>query len=274
MCKLTLTALHVYPLKSAAALSPLAWEVDGFGLEHDRRWMVVDSAGKMISQRSHPRLALVRPEVGDGTLRLEIDGMPVLELPLRPRPVVTTAAVVWNDRCKATWGGERAARWVSDILEITCSLVHMPEETTRLANPDYAPAGTRVSFADAYPFLLLSEESLADLNGRTMKPVPMNRFRPNVVVKGGRAFDEDRLTSFELGPLRFRAVKPCDRCVVTTIDQATGARGAEPLRTLAEYRKRGGQVYFGQYLVHVGVGRLQVGEALQAVTRQVTEPSR
>jgi uncharacterized protein YcbX len=261
--ELTLTALHLYPLKSAAALSPSEWEVDGFGLEHDRRWMVVDTAGRMISQRAHPRLALVRPGVGDGTLRIETEGMPALELPLRPPPVITATAIVWDDCCQATWAGERAARWFSDFLDTECSLVYMPEESVRLANPAYAPAGTRVSFADAYPFLLLSEESLADLNGRMVEPLPMNRFRPNLIVRGGEPFEEDRLTAFQLGPLQFRALKPCDRCVVTTTDQATGARGVEPLRTLATYRERDGQVYFGQNLVHRGVGRLQVGEALR-----------
>jgi uncharacterized protein YcbX len=263
MRELTLTALHVYPIKSAAALSPSEWELDGFGLEHDRRWMVVDTAGKMISQRTHPRLALVRPSVGEGTLRIEAEGMPALELPLRPAPVISATSIVWDDRCRTTWAGESAARWFSDFLDAECSLVYMPTETLRLANPDYAPAGTQVSFADAYPFLLLSEESLADLNGRMREPLPMNRFRPNLVFRGGEAFEEDRLTAFDLGPLHFRAVKPCDRCVVTTTDQATGGRGVEPLRTLATYRKRDGQVYFGQYLVHSGRGRLRIGERLR-----------
>ena len=263
MRELTLTALHVYPIKSAAALSPSKWEVDSFGLEHDRRWMVVDPTGRMISQRADPRLALVRPSVGDGILRIETEGMPALELPLRPRPVVNVAAIIWNDACSATWTGEQSARWFSDVLDKDCCLVFMSEETVRLANPAYAPAETRVSFADAYPFLLLSEESLADLNGWMAEPLPMNRFRPNLVFSGGEPFEEDRLTTFGLGPLRFRAVKPCDRCVVTTTDQVTGGRGVEPLRTLATYRKRGGQVYFGQNLVHSGKGRLRVGERLR-----------
>jgi uncharacterized protein YcbX len=263
MSELTLTALHVYPVKSAGAVSPQEWEVDGFGLEHDRRWMVVDTAGKMVSQRTHPRLALVRPSVGDGTLRIETAGMPALELQLRPPPVVSATSTVWDDRCQTTWVGERAARWFSDFLGTECSLVYMPMETVRLANPDHAPAETRVSFADAYPFLLVSEESLADLNGRMTEPLPMNRFRPNLVFRGGAPFEEDRLTAFELGPLHFRAVKPCDRCVVTTTDQLTGARGVEPLRTLATYRKRDGQVYFGQNLVHSGRGRIRVGASLR-----------
>jgi uncharacterized protein len=263
VAELTLTALHIYPLKSAAALSPAEWEVDSFGLEHDRRWMVVDTAGRMLSQRTHPRLALVRPDVGSDTLRIEATGMPGLELPLRPPHTVSTTAIVWSDRCEATWVGERAAAWFSDFLDTGCSLVYMPEETVRRANPDYAPDETRVSFADAYPFLLLSEESLADLNGRMAAPLPMNRFRPNLVISGGKPFEEDRLHAFELGPLQLRAVKPCDRCVVTTTDQATGARGAEPLRTLATYRKRDGKVYFGQNVVHSGRGRVRVGERLR-----------
>jgi uncharacterized protein len=260
MGELTLSALYVYPLKSGAALAPPEWEVDGFGLEHDRRWMVIDATGSMISQRTHPRLALVRPSVGDGTLRIETDGMPAIELPLHLRPTVLTTAIIWEDRCEAVWVGERAARWFSEVLDAQCSLVYMPDGTVRRANPSYAPPGTRVSFADAYPFLLLSEESLADLNSRMAEPLPMNRFRPNLVWSGGEPFEEDRRSDFSLGPVDFRAVKPCDRCVVTTVDQATGARGLEPLRTLATYRKRDGQVYFGQNLVHWGTGRLRVGE--------------
>jgi uncharacterized protein YcbX len=261
---LRLTALHVYPIKSAAGLAPTAWDVDGFGLRHDRRWMVVDAAGKMISQRTHPRLALVRPAIDDGTLRIETAGMPALELPLAPAPAVTTPATIWDDTCAAVWTGERAARWFSDVLETDCSLVYMPEATVRPANPTYAPPGHRVSFADAFAFLLISEESLADLNGRMPAPLPMNRFRPNLVIAGGTAFGEDTLGSFRIGALLFHVVKPCDRCVLTTTDQATAERGVEPLRTLATYRRWDGKVYFGQNVVHEGTGRLAVGDSLLA----------
>jgi len=261
---LRLTALHVYPIKSAAGLAPATWDVDGFGLRYDRRWMVVDAAGKMISQRTHPRLALVRPAIDDGTLRIETAGMPALELPLAPAPAVTTPATIWDDTCAAVWTGERAARWFSDVLDSDCSLVYMPETTIRPANTTYAPPGHRVSFADAFAFLLISEESLADLNGRMPAPLPMNRFRPNLVIAGGAPFGEDALGSFRIGTLGFRAVKPCDRCVLTTTDQATAERGLEPLRTLATYRRRDGKVYFGQNVVHEGTGRLTVGDSLLA----------
>jgi MOSC domain-containing protein len=260
---LRLSALHVYPIKSAAGLAPAEWEVDHFGLRHDRRWMVVDAAGRMLSQRTHPRLALVRPSVGPGILRVETAGMPVLELPLAPAAVVTTSATVWDDTCAAVWTGERAARWFSDVLDADCNLVYMPETTLRPASTDYAPVGHRVSFADAFPFLVVSEESLADLNARMLAPLPMNRFRPNLVIAGGMPYVEDGLATFRIGELRFRGVKPCDRCVVTTTDQATGERGLEPLRTLATYRRRDGKVLFGQNVVHEGTGALAVGAAIQ-----------
>jgi uncharacterized protein YcbX len=257
-----LTALHVYPIKSAAGLSPAEWEVDGFGLRYDRRWMVVDANGVMLSQRSHPRLALVRPSLGDDALRIGALGMPTLELSLRPSGAVTTTVVVWKDACSAVWAGERAARWFSDLLDADCSLVYMPDATVRPADPSYAPDGTRVSFADAFPFLLISEESLADLNRRLDRPLAMNRFRPNLVIAGGEAFGEDAMSAFRIGPVGFRVVKPCARCVVTTTDQATAERGLEPLRTLATYRRREGEVLFGQNVVHDGTGRLRLGEPL------------
>jgi uncharacterized protein len=260
---LRLRGLHVYPIKSAAGLAPVSWDVDGFGLRYDRRWMVVDAAGKMISQRSHPRLALVRPAVDDGILRVETAGMPALELPLAPAPAVTTPAAIWDDTCAAVWTGERAAHWFSDVLETDCSLVYMPETTVRLADTSYAPSGHRVSFADGFAFLVVSEESLADLNGRMPAPLPMNRFRPNLVIAGGDPFGEDALGSFRIGAIRFHVVKPCDRCVITTTDQATGERGLEPLRTLATYRRRDGKVYFGQNVVHEGIGRIAIGDPLE-----------
>jgi uncharacterized protein YcbX len=253
----------VYPIKSCGGLAPAAWDVDGFGLRHDRRWMVVDTRGIMLSQRTHPRLALVRPTLGDDTLRIDAPGLPSLELPLAPGPGVATTVAIWDDTCSAQWTGERAAAWFSDLLDTDCSLVYMPDSTIRPADQDYAAGAYRVSFADAFAFLLLSEESLADLNGRLETPLPMNRFRPNLVIAGGQAFGEDRLTGFRIGDIGFRAVKPCDRCVVTTTDEETAERGLEPLRTLATYRRNNGKVLFGQNVVHDGTGWLRVGDLLR-----------
>jgi MOSC domain-containing protein len=257
---LRLTALNIYPIKSTHGIALAESDVDRFGLRYDRRWMVVDPSGQFLSQRSHPRLALVFSSIQGDRLRVDGPGMPTLDIPLHPSPAVATRVAVWDDICPANWVGESAAEWFSEFLECACSLVHMADDAVRPADPLYAPAGSRVSFADGFPFLLISEESLADLNRRLAEPLPMNRFRPNLVVAGGAPYDEDRWSELEIGGIRLRVVKPCGRCVVTTTDQSTGERGKEPLRTLATYRKRDGEVIFGQNVVHENTGRFRVGD--------------
>jgi uncharacterized protein YcbX len=250
-----LTGLNIYPIKSARGIPLEVSAVDEFGLRYDRRWMVVDESGVFLSQRSHPRLALVAPSLRGGMLQVDAPGMPTLQTPLHPKDAVATRVTVWNDTCPATWVGDSAAQWFSEYLGCSCTLVHMPDEVVRPADPAFASAGVKVSFADAFPFLVISEESLADLNGRLTDPLPMNRFRPNLVVAGGGPFAEDDWHSVEIGGIRLRIVKPCARCVVTTTDQATAERGREPLRTLATYRKVDGKVMFGQNAVHENTGR-------------------
>ncbi|MEP7226937.1 MAG: MOSC N-terminal beta barrel domain-containing protein [Gemmatimonadales bacterium] len=257
---LRLTGLTIYPIKSTRGIALDASDVDQFGLRYDRRWMVVDQSGVFLSQRSHPCLALVVPSISDGTLQVDAPGMPTLRTPLHPRVSVATSVTVWDDTCPATWVGERATEWFSQFLRSACSLVHMADDVVRPANPAFAPPGVRVGFADAFPFLMISEESLADLNRRLADPLPMNRFRPNLVVAGGEPYAEDGLGKIEIGGVRLRAVKPCERCLVTTTDQATGERGKEPLRTLATYRKVGKNLMFGQNMVHENAGRLRVGD--------------
>lgn len=262
MSSLRLTQLAYYPVKSAAGIQVDSWEVDQFGLRYDRRWMVVDSRGLLVSQRTHPRLALVRPAVHGDRLVLHAPGASPLELSLSPAESVIVRATVWDDTCDAIWLGPGPARWFSEVLGSSCELVYMPDATVRPADPAYAGDGVRVSFADAFPFLVISEESLADLNSKLARPLPMNRFRPNLVITGGEPYVEDTLERFEACGIVFRGVKPCGRCVVTTTDQETTQRGVEPLRTLAKYRKQGGEVMFGQNVVHAGTGRLTVGAPL------------
>ena len=255
-----LSGLNLYPIKSARGIALSEWDVDDFGLRYDRRWMVVDGAGEFISQRTHPRLALVIPSIEEGALKIEGPERPPLRVPLDPLPAITTRVTIWDHNCSATWLGEGPARWFSDFLGCPASLVHMPASTMRPANPVFAPVGTRVSFADAYPFLLISEASLADLNRRLSVPLPMNRFRPNLVVTDCEPYAEDSWRSIRIGEIPFQVVKPCDRCVITTTDQLSGDRGKEPLRTLATYRNVDGKVLFGQNVVHRAGGRLRVGD--------------
>ena len=259
---LRLTGLHIYPIKSAGGFDVQEWDVDSFGLRYDRRWMLVDRRGQFITQRTHPRLALVHPSIDGDILRVTTAGMPELELPLHPRPSVTTTVVVWRDRCEAVWAGERPAAWFSDALGTPCSLVHMPIETR--------PTHRSRIWATRRPSELRGRIPLPnDLRGIARgpqyppaDPTAMNRFRPNLVIGGDRPFVEDSLGAFRLCGIEFRAVKPCDRCVVTTTDQETTERGVEPLRTLATYRKVGGEVMFGQNVVHLDTGRLSVGAPL------------
>jgi uncharacterized protein len=257
---LRLSGLTIYPIKSARGILLEESEVDGFGLRHDRRWMLVNPSGEFFSQRTHPRLALITPTIDEGTLRISAPEMPPLDLPLHPTDTVRSRVVVWGNICPATWLGPNAADWFSEFLDCACSLVYMPDSVMRPADPAFAPPATRVSFADGFPFLLISEESLADLNRRLAEPLPMNRFRPNLVVAGGEPYAEDQWQRIEIGGIPMRVVKPCGRCVVTTTDQATAERGKEPLRTLATYRKQGGEVMFGQNALHERQGHLRVGD--------------
>jgi MOSC domain-containing protein len=263
----TLAGLFVYPVKSCRGIPVDHWDVDEFGLRYDRRFMLVDQAGEFMTQRDHPRLALVSPAIVGDRLQVSAPGMPPLELPLDPKPAIMTRVTVWRYSGEATWTGEPAARWFSDFLGIPCSLVHMPAESRRITNPVYDPTGARVSFADAYPILVISEESLADLNRRLTQPLPMNRFRPNLTLSGGGPYAEDRWRQIQIGSVILNLVKPCDRCVITTTDQTTTERAVEPLRTLATYRKVNGQVFFGQNAVHEAPGQFRVGDPVTVSER-------
>lgn len=267
MSRLRLSAINVYPLKSAAGLSQTSWEVDSFGLRHDRRWMLVDESGVFLSQRVHPRLALIRPELRAGTLALRAPAAPGLELPLDRSIGSELTVTVWGGETRGRAVSAEADRWVTAFLGIDCRLVYMPEEVVRPVRPDYAFDGERTSFTDGFPFLLISEASLADLNRRLATPVPMNRFRPNLVVAGATPFAEDGWRRIRIGPLTFGVAKPCPRCVMTTVDQAMGmSPSTEPLRTLATFRRNAeGQVDFGQNLLHAGTGRLDVGMSVDVL---------
>jgi uncharacterized protein YcbX len=264
MPDLRLSAINVYPLKSGGGLAQTSWDVDTFGLRYDRRWMLVDDGGVFLSQREHPRLALIRPELEPDRLVLRAPGAADLELPLRPSGSDLTVTV-WAGETRGRLVSAGADRWFTAFLGIACRLVHMPEDVVRPVRPDYAHDGERTSFTDGFPFLLISDASLEDLNRRLAAPVPMNRFRPNLVVAGAEPFAEDGWRRIRMGQLTFRVSKPCPRCVMTTVDQASGiSSGTEPLRTLAGFRRNAeGQVDFGQNLLHAGTGRLEVGMTVE-----------
>ncbi|MBI2394066.1 MAG: MOSC domain-containing protein [Deltaproteobacteria bacterium] len=253
-----LSAIHVYPIKGARGLSLAEADVGDRGLAGDRRFMVVDDVGVAITQREHPRLALVRPVFDGDALLVDAPGMSTLRLPRAPEGDRRSVAV-WSATVDSIELGEPAAAWFSEALGVRCALVFMPDSARRPVKPKYSTTAI-VSFADAFPFLLASESSLADLNARLDEPVPMDRFRPNLVVRGAPAWAEDHWDRVRIGPIGFSLPKPCDRCVVTTVDQDTGVAGREPLRTLATFRARDGMVWFGENLIHEARGTLRVGD--------------
>ena len=267
---LTLSALHIYPVKGLKGISLESARATDRGLEHDRRWMVVDRDGTFISQRSHPKMATVWTEVDGGNIVLSAPDVDSVELPLDIDEKGSISATVWSSTVKAVPGPDAANRWISEYLGGEFRFVYMPDSTKRNSNPRYAGYDKRVGFADGYAYLVISEASLAELNARLLAKghpaLPMNRFRPNFVVAGATPFAEDSWKRVRIGEAVIEAVKPCGRCQVTTTEQATGqVRGPEPLATLASYRdsKEFG-VMFGMNCVTVTEGRVKVGNTLDA----------
>lgn len=263
--RVRLTGLFVYPVKSCRGLAVPEMEVTPRGLALDREWMLVHPDGRFITQREMPRLALVKPALGSDRLGVEAPGMDRLEIPFESGPGPRCSVRIWRDTCPAWDQGEAPARWFSRFLDAPVRLVRFPADHWRGSDPAWTggqAAGN--AFSDGFPFLALSEESVADLNRRIGgEPLPMNRFRPNLVFTGGGAYFEDESRVLRAGGFEFRLVKPCVRCRITTTDQETAEVGTEPLRTLAAYRRSEtlGGVLFGQNAIVVdGVGRrLQLG---------------
>jgi MOSC domain-containing protein len=265
---LTLCALHIYPVKGLKGIPLEAARCTDRGLEHDRRWMVVDREGTFISQRSSPKMATVWTQIEGDRIVLSAPDVESVELPLAHEVPATLTVKVWSSTCKAAAGPGEVDEWLSDYLGEACRVVYMPDGTRRNSNPQYAGHDKRVGFADGYAYLVTTEASLAELNarlaGKGHPALPMNRFRPNLVIAGSTPFAEDGWQRIRIGDAVLQAAKPCGRCQVTTTDQNTGeVRGPEPLATLATYRdSREFGVMFGMNFVTVSAGHVRVGDAV------------
>ena len=265
-----ITALNIYPVKSCRGIALDRVRLAPTGFAFDRRWMVVDERAKFLTQRELPRLSLIKTHLEHDQLRLSAPGMSDLEL----REVPQGAAVqvrVWDDHCSAFDAGAAAAQWLSAFLDRALRLVSFDLNAKRVCDKAWTGNVEAINmFADGFPLLVLSEASLENLNTRLTEPLPMNRFRPNIVLSGVSAHDEDRIHELMTDTVRIRLVKPCDRCSITTTDQATGQRpSAEPLRTLKSYRwdpkLRG--VMFGQngIVIQGADSELRVGQDLEII---------
>ncbi len=268
---MNLSEINIYPIKSLGSVSLERSTVENRGLQFDRRWMLVDNRNQFLTQREFPKMAAVGVEITSDGLNI-LSGGKSLEIPFETYSEETAIVKIWSSRCRAKIYEKSINDWFSDVLQTDCKLVLMPDETTRKVNYFYAVRqDDAVSFADGYPVLIAGEASLADLNSRLDAPVPMNRFRPNLVFSGADAFAEDGWKQIRIGAAIFHVVKPCGRCVMTTIDQTSGEKqGIEPLKTLASYRiprrsvKK--KILFGQNLIAGNSGEtLYTGDKIEVI---------
>jgi uncharacterized protein len=267
MKNLTLTGIWIYPIKSLGGIRLKRAKVQEKGLEYDRRWMLVDEQGMFMTQRVLPQMALFKlsmnndkliitkrdPRINPDTISLSVNATPKG----KSMPVM-----IWNDEVIAIEVDPALSSWFSGQLDFNCRLVSFPEKNPRPVDPEYKVNNENVSLADAYPFMILGESTLADLNTRLKEPVPMDRFRPNFVFKGGDPYEEDTWRDFKIGENRFVGVKPCGRCALTTVNQDTAEKGIEPLLTLSTYRKQNNKVNFGQNLVAVDHSEVFEGDVI------------
>lgn len=263
-----LTEINIYPVKSLRGISREKSVVEDRGLQFDRRWMLVDEKNNFLTQREFPKMAAVEVKVLKSELSFKIDGEEI-SIPFAPNTVNKANVKIWRSRCRADVYGDDVNNWFGDVLQTKCRLVVMPAESRRIVNPFYAVNKYQdtLSFADGYPFLLIGESSFNDLNAQLETPLPMNRFRPNFVVAGAEPFAEDEWKKIRIGKTIFHVVKPCARCVMTTIDQETGISGGkEPLKTLAEFRLKRQKILFGQNLIAENTGEeIKIGDEIEIV---------
>jgi len=260
-----LSALYIYPVKSCRGIALTTAPLDNWGLKFDRNWMVVNEAGRFLSQRELPQMALIETTIAPDSLYLTVAGQAPLAIPLAGNRGETMTVQIWHDQTQAIDQGETAAAWLSQLLGQPARLVRIGAGYSRPVQP-IQPNASEVSFADGYPLLLISEASLADLNCRLPEPLSMNRFRPNLVISGCNAYEEDSWQQIRINEITFKLVSACERCVITTTDQATGSRnGPEPLKTLASYRRHAGGVIFGQNLVHQNHGEVRSGSLVEVL---------
>lgn len=262
MDDLKLSEIWIYPIKSLGGIALQHSKVLDKGLQHDRRWMLVDENGQFMTQRVYPQMALFKLGMNAETLKITY-GDQSFDLSLaNPTSLDLMKVTIWDDSVLASEVNKKHSEWFSTLLGMKCKLVFFPEGNSRPVDSTYKVNNEHVSLADAYPFLIIGQPSLDNLNAKLEVALPMNRFRPNLIFRGGKPHDEDGWRNFTVGSNRFVAVKPCARCVLTTVNQDTAEKGIEPLRTLATYRKQENKILFGQNLVALDHGQIKVDDQI------------
>ncbi|NEB41336.1 MOSC N-terminal beta barrel domain-containing protein [Streptomyces sp. SID14515] len=270
-----LRSVHIHPVKSLASRACDTVAVEPWGLDGDRRWMLIDKASRAVTQRQQPSMARISAEMlPGGGVALSAPGHPTLPV-ATPQPGRTLTVELHRDTLEVAEAPGDAHDWLSAVLGTEVRLVHLDDPAHRRpVDPLFGRPGDVVSFADGYPLLLTTTASLAALNALVAEgdrpeegPLPMDRFRPNVVIGGTEAWAEDDWRRIAVGEVVFTVAKPCGRCVITTTDQHTAERGREPLLTLARHRRFGKQLVFGQNLIPEGTGVIRVGDPVRILDR-------
>jgi uncharacterized protein len=265
MSRLRLSEIWIYPVKSLGGIPLKSAEILEKGFAYDRRWMLIDEQRNCMTQRVYPQMALLRLSMeysgNDVVFNVAYNGDSI-KIFFKQAIGSIINATIWDDQVEVVEVSSEHSEWFSAQLGIRCTLVFFPEENARPVDVRYQMNKEHVSLADAYPFMILGDATLADLNARLEQPVPMNRFRPNLVFTGGEPFEEDTWENFRIGSKRFKGVKLCARCVLTTVDQETGQKSKEPLATLAKYRNRDGKVLFGQNVIAIDHGKIYEGDEI------------
>lgn len=263
---LIITEINIYPIKSLGGISLQSAVVEERGLQYDRRWVLVDENNRFMTQRENEQMALIDVKIGNDGLHVwhRLKRVAPLIIPFEPQTTDNQDVEIWDDVVQGIRVSNEADAWFSMILGKNCRLFYQPDDSIRLTDPKYSiTKEEHTSFSDGYPILIIGQESLDTLNARLEEPISMKRFRTNLVFSGGQAHDEDDWKYFKVGSAKLVGVKPCARCVLTTINPETAQKGKEPLKTLSEYRKVGNKILFGQNLLVVETGTISVGDVIE-----------
>lgn len=258
-----LSKIIIYPVKSLAGIKVSKWRVNEKGLLYDRKWMLVDSDNQFLSLRQIPKMVLIKTQLTDHELILSTATSGNITLPLNPTDGVRCETTLWDKTCPANTTTKKANQWLSDFLDIECKLVYQPDDIVRSVDPHYSTISDKVCFSDGFPFLIVSEASLNSLNQAMNLELPIERFRPNLVISHCEDYAEDSWREITINNIGFRLPKPCSRCSVPTIDIDTAQTNKEPLTTLNRLRKWNKKVYFGQNALHNNSGVLSVGDKIE-----------
>jgi uncharacterized protein YcbX len=262
-----ISELYIYPVKSLGGIKLDKAVITDRGIKYDRRWMLIDSDNRFISQRECAKMALLKTHISADYLTVtNTSDNSSINIPLTPVKKEVIQVTIWDDTCTVQLVNDDIDAWFTNVLGRDIRLVYMPDSTARFTEPAYTPADSITSFSDAYPFLIIGQSSLDDLNKRLNRKVPVSRFRPNIVFTGGAPYQEDVMNSFIINNITFNGVKLCARCIMITIDQTDASMGKEPTKTLASYRAKNNKIYFGQNLIHSGSGTISVGDELSILS--------